>query len=168
MNEDGMLDIVAMVIVLGIVIATGFTMFYRTASDVKSTNQIVYEDKNSSTKAGEDVVLYDESTGKLTKFDLVLCTQVQDYYMPEPKAFTINNKRIDIVSTYESDLYNYALAAWKLIKDDPTSELVKNNATGAMENREILYDTQFSLWDDLKKEDDDTYIAKKVYGKIVD
>lgn len=167
MGEDGMLDIVALVVVLGIVIATGFSTFFNTAKDVKSLNQIAYEDKNSNTKMGEDVQLYDESTGKLNKFDLVLCTQVQDYYMPDPKAFTINGKKIDITSTYESDLYNYALTAWDLIKNDPDTEMVKNPITGLMEKREVTYDTEYNLGKNLQDPSDDTYIAVKGHGKIV-
>lgn len=82
---DDMLDLVVTIIILALVVGTGFTISldnYRKALEQK---QEMLEDKNTATLTGYG---YDQTDfdNKYTIYDVLLLIQVQDYSMPEPRT----------------------------------------------------------------------------------
>ena len=151
MFRDEMIDIALTVLVLGIVISVGLGLAIRTEKKARQDSQILAEDKNTRELRGYGIDEHGDFDGTLTRPEVLLMMQVQDYYMPEPKKVTIVDingieTEIEIVSTYKEELMNYGIQAYNKLKDF---------------SADTKYDVRFSrglLADDPT---DDTYLIRK-------
>lgn len=110
---DGILDLLAMILVLAIVVAIGFGLIL----PLMNTELMGYND-NITDKSiiTESKNTYDVGTKKdLSAAELVLITQVQDEGMPKPRAFSINGSMIEVESTYKLVVRNKGIELWGAI-----------------------------------------------------
>lgn len=118
--RDEMWDIVVGIVLLAIGISIGLNMIHRADRFSITQSKIGIEDKNTNRLVGTVDKKYGEFSGSLTDLELLLTTQVQDYYMPEPKRMKIgtngSNNEIEITSTYKSDLFNYMNTTYDILK----------------------------------------------------
>ncbi len=110
---DGVLDLLAMILVLAIVVAIGFGLILPLMGV-----ELMGYDENLSDKSivSESATDYELFTKKdFSAEELVLITQVQDEGMPLPRAFSVGNKIIDVESTYKLVVRAKGIELWGAI-----------------------------------------------------
>lgn len=135
---DGMLDIVAVVLILGIVFSVGFGvviplmdiefMGYNDKIEDKSTTGVVKGyDLNTLLEAekinnptgykNSDIYKMIPKKKELTAPEVILTTQIQDFGMSSPKKIKIGALTEEVVSTYKLTIRNQGLNIWNNIAD---------------------------------------------------
>lgn len=155
--RDDIMDLVLLIVMLGITISVGFVGIVKERKDTEPVRQEYLQDKNTGTLPGYDIPSYGSFDGTLSGADLVLMTQIQDYYMPLPKKIrvaelnssneVVQKGDLDITSTYEAELAEYAT----LMKGFIGAEGYKNH-----------YDMIFDDWKNLESNVDDSYTFTKL------
>lgn len=117
--HESVFDAILITMLLTLGFGVGYTELNKAHRNA-TRDTIVRDDKGAERKDGSDLKLYGEYDGSLNKYEAVLLTQVQDYYMPEPKSLAINGNVLQIKSTHESTQFNYGMAAWQSLKPEDT------------------------------------------------
>lgn len=120
---DGILDLLVLIALLGVVLAIGFGILVPLSMD--SANQPMdLVDKTASSleyynSTGESNAGY---YGGMTKAEVMLSTQVQDYGMPNPRTIEVDGTKIDITSIYRDERIGYATLMWQRIQGDSANQ----------------------------------------------
>lgn len=153
---DDALDFLLFIFFLGICLAVAFGIVIPIVYDQNDLSSQTLADKTSPTIKGLELdTTYD---GTLSKFDVVLMSQIQDYDMPNPKHYKVENPTngslvdVDIEQLKANYRSDYNLDKYG---DEIKNALVSDNTlTGKYK---IFYDYGTSAG-----KEDDFYIIKKV------
>jgi hypothetical protein len=94
---DDVLDVLGFILLLGVCIAVSFSVVLPMTK--QETNTTALADKTAPKSVG--YVSNSGYDGKMSKMEVVLMTQVQDFNMPEPKVFMVGTMKKEIGSVYE-------------------------------------------------------------------
>ncbi len=139
------LDLGLLVVVLGIVISLGVTTLYKTNRQVQLSSQNFMEDKNTGRSRGylrNKSGLYD---GTLSKMQVVLLTQIQDYNMPFPRNLRINGSSVDIPVWYKEARYESGQNVWNIIKHQDSSTRYSMVYQYNLDENEEIVDEYFEI-----------------------
>lgn len=110
-------DLVALVILTALIISLGYNSILKERKATEAYNQTILEDKNVSMVEGVIIPLYGDYDGTLTNSDLVLMSQIQDFYMPEPKTLKVKDAGdVTITSTIEAEKLSYGITMMDLVE----------------------------------------------------
>ena len=105
MYLDDVFDLLVLIFILGISILVGFGVVLPMTRDDYLRTDTVLEDKTAPS-IGYDTMVLDPGMSKL---EVVLMTQVQEFGVPEPKKYKVEGTMIDITPSYqETDNLTYA------------------------------------------------------------
>lgn len=107
MREDSY-DVVFLVLLAVLFISLGYVTVLNEQKRTESYNASLIEDKNVGVIDSLVIPGYGDYDGTLTKGDVVLMSQIQDYYMPNPKKLHIEDGgELEIKSTVDVDKVSY-------------------------------------------------------------
>lgn len=105
MYLDDVFDLLVLIFILGISVLVGFGVVLPMTSDDYLKTNTVLEDKTAPEVGYETTVL----EPGMSKLEVVLMTQVQEFGVPDPKKYKVGNTMIDITASYqESSNLTYA------------------------------------------------------------
>lgn len=115
---DDALDFLAFIFLAGICLAVAFGVILPVFYETEDISSNVIEDKSAPTSEGFAVDTYD---GTMSKLEVILLTQVQDFGLPEPKRYvvepdnnvtTIEGLDIPINSLYQTDIRTWGIGTF--------------------------------------------------------
>lgn len=155
--RDEMVDLAVFIIVLGVVLGVMVAICVPMLNESNSLDSTLQQDKTVYRLVGENLQNSAEYDGKMSNYELILCTQVQDYGMPIPKSIYIpprntadansvpadsSSRFVEITSTYKIDMLNYGLSVWDKIKKDSDG---------------TRYNIVYNFYEDKTSDEDDNY-----------
>lgn len=146
-------DLVAVVIVLCVCMATGVKTTIRDYNEI-CNYEANYEDKTANVKYSPQSKIYGEYDGSLTQQEAVLVSQIQDYTAMSTDTIRFANKTYKkdmpddvnagayydeaITSSYKEGYTTIASAIWNTIKSDNSSDGGYSYTFNYDKNRYIL------------------------------
>ena len=118
---DDILDLILMIILLGVSVGVGFSLILPMANQETLILNENIVDKSAPNILG-DVSSFDYD-GKLTKMEVLLQTQIQDFSIPRPKSFKVGGMSVAIEELYRDNenLQYIGITTWNELKKlDPT------------------------------------------------
>lgn len=117
---DDALDFLILILVLSVCVALGFGVVIPLLNDHNMGYQTELVDKSALQLSGSD---QNDSTydGTLSRKEVILMTQVQDYSMPYPRRLTTPTLAVNITSLYKLDVIGYGTKVNNDLKDDTDS-----------------------------------------------
>ena len=111
-------DVVLLVLLTVICLQTGIQSVVTDNQEVQKYTSS-YSEKNTTLKYTPSEKIYGKYDGSLTKEELALMTQIQDYEMYGPQNVTCNGKKIDLYPG--DDTYNDQTRGklWSAMSTDP-------------------------------------------------
>lgn len=145
--RDDAFDLISLIVLVGMLISLGFMLVAKENRVTAMYNQKLYEDKNVQMVQGVVIPVYGDYDGTLTPGDVILMSQIQDWYMPSPKKLIIEDGGIvDVISTVEAERATYG------------ANMVKYVLASGGKRFGLVYDNGKDLTD---KDDDFFFIEKK-------
>lgn len=118
------LDIVLCTIMAALCLQTGVRAVVRDNYEVQRYTSS-YSEKNTTQKYTPSEKVYGEYDGAMTREELVLMTQVQDYEMYGPHTFTCGDTSFDVNPGYEAYESANRTAMWNAVKADAADSAYK-------------------------------------------
>ena len=119
MIHDGAFDILALVIILGVILAISMGLILPLVQTSNQDTLLALDNKTVTKTIGESIDGYGDYDGTMSKLEAVLSTQVYDWGNPEPRLLIVNGTEIEITTNYKNEMEQYAQEVWAQIKDDP-------------------------------------------------
>lgn len=113
--RDEAFDLVALVSLVALILTLGYMTILKEFKVTEMHNQSLLEDKNVGLVEGVIIPMYGEYDGTLTAGDVVLMSQIQDWYMPNPKTLVVQGGgTMEITSTIEGekDVYGNRMVSY--------------------------------------------------------
>ena len=102
--RDEAFDLVALVSLVALILTLGYMVILKEFKTTEMYNQSLLEDKNVGLVEGVIIPMYGEYDGTLTSGEVVLMSQIQDWYMPAPKTLIVEGGgTMEITSTIEGE-----------------------------------------------------------------
>lgn len=173
MKNLDLLDVFIMVILCLVVVPIGYRVVVRQQTMYRLEKAVV-EDKNvrSRERITDNI---SSAGGEYDTWELLLSTQIQDYYMPQPKALSVmgldNGKEsyllpLDISATFEAERDIYVDQFQNQLRriDGLTREvtITKEDGTTATETLPRLFTLEFSPGANINSTNDDYFYFKKL------
>ena len=144
--RDEIMEMIYLVVLTALIISLGYVAVL---NERKDTEQYVAElmgDKNVGLIESLILPAYGEYDGTLSKGDVILMSQIQDYYMPLPKTIKVEDGgELEITSVIEGNLASYGHQMIQYV-----------NASGGTK-----FNIEYDNGDDLSTEEDDYFFIKK-------
>lgn len=122
---DDIFDLLAFILLFGACIAITFGLVLPAVYDFNDPMENALLDKTAPVEVGYgNESNYD---GTMSKMDVVLLSQVQDFSMPEPKKYKINGSMVDVTANYRGMLQEIGISVFNMLDD------VDPNGTGRYE-----------------------------------
>lgn len=145
--RDETFDVVYLIALAAMIISLGYVTILNEYKDTRSYNSEFVEDKNVGMIESLIIPVYGDYDGTLTKGDVILMSQIQDYYMPSPKVIQVEDTgKIEITSTVEGNIESYGQQMITYV-----------NASGGQR-----FSIEYNNGTDLTTTDDDYYFIKKM------
>lgn len=145
--RDETFDIVYLIALAAMIISLGYVTILNEYKDTRYYSSEFMEDKNVGKIESLVIPVYGDYDGTLTKGDVIIMSQIQDYYMPAPKVIQVEDGgKLTITSTVEGNIeaYGHQMAQYVNASGGERFSIVYNNGT------------------DLTTADDDYYFIKKM------
>lgn len=113
--RDEAFDLVALVSLVALILTLGYMVILKEFKTTEMYNQSLLEDKNVGLVEGVIIPMYGEYDGTLTSGEVVLMSQIQDWYMPSPKTLIVEGGgTMEITSTIEGekDVYGQRMVSY--------------------------------------------------------
>jgi uncharacterized protein YcgI (DUF1989 family) len=128
MFKDDVIDTLILIFMVAFLLSMGYVTILKEYKETTKYSADLLEQKNMKIVEGVTIPAYGDFTGTLTKGQVVLMSQVQDWYMPSPKTITIydadkNNNRttekgkVEIKSTIDDERSYYGQLMITLVND---------------------------------------------------
>lgn len=130
---------------LTIVVTLGFIPLIKSNNELADAVRTVHQDKNTEARIGSDISEHGNYDNMMNKYEVILCTQVQDSFMPDPKSLAIGDYVIGIQATHEVALQSYGVAATHALSSMSASDT---------DRFRVKYDNKFKQKKEYKVRDD--------------
>ena len=144
--RDDAIDVVYLIVLAAVLISLGYVTILNEYKDTRSYSSEFMEDKNVGQIESLVIPVYGDYDGTLTAGDVILMSQIQDYYMPSPKKMNVEDGGVlEITSTVEGNIeaYGQQMYSYVAASGGERFSIVYNNGT------------------DLTTEEDDYYFIEK-------
>lgn len=117
---DGIFDLVITIFLLAACVLISFNVIVPMLETTSSVSTALYDKSIIATEGYKNEETYD---GSMTKEEIVLMTQIQDSYMPNPKVYLVNTDMVEVDEQYKSYLDTYGNSTFtNLLTIDPTGQ----------------------------------------------
>lgn len=128
------LDIVLCVILAALCLATGVSAAVRDNREVRQYTSS-YSEKNTTLKYSPSEKLYEQDEGTVSKEELVIMTQIQDFEMYGPRVFVCNGSTVDLHPGMDAYRSTNRSAIWNAMRPDPADAAYR-----------VLYEYEKYVW----------------------
>ena len=116
--RDDTFDLISLIVLVALILSLGYIVILKENKATEMYNQSLLEDKNVGLVEGVIIPVYGEYDGTLTAGEVVLMSQIQDWYMPSPKTLVVKDGgTMEITSTIEAEKVTYGVQMVQFVKN---------------------------------------------------
>lgn len=130
--RDDTFDLISLIVLVALIMSLGYITILKENKETEMYNQSLLEDKNVGLVEGVIIPVYGEYDGTLTAGEVVLMSQIQDWYMPKPKTLVVKDGgTMEITSTIdaEKDYYGAQMVQFVQSSGGKRFSISYNNGT---------------------------------------